>query len=99
PTGPLPASIDFPLYPQEEPGQFRAILFGDPQPRNQQEIDFMAHDVLPELIGTDAAFGVTLGDIAFNNLEVFEPQARAIAVLGIPWYNVIGNHDVNYDAR
>ena len=28
PTGPLPDSIDFPLYPQAEPNQFRAILFG-----------------------------------------------------------------------
>ena len=36
PTGPLPKSVDFPLYPQEEPDQFRAIMFGDPQPRNQQ---------------------------------------------------------------
>jgi hypothetical protein len=99
PTGPLPDSIDFPVYAQKEPDQFRAILFGDPQPRNQQEVDFIAHDVIEELIGTDASFGVTLGDIAFDALEVFEPQARAIAILGIPWYNVIGNHDINYDAR
>jgi lysophospholipase L1-like esterase len=99
PTGALPSSIDFALYPQREPDKFRAILFGDPQPRNQQEVDFIAHDVVEELIGTDASFGVTLGDIAFDALEVFEPQARAIAILGIPWYNVIGNHDVNYDAR
>ena len=29
-TGPLPDSIDFPLYPQREPDQFKAIFFGDP---------------------------------------------------------------------
>lgn len=98
PTGPLPTSIDFPLYPQREPDQFKAILFGDPQPRDQREVDYVAHDVVEELVGTDASFGVTLGDITFDNLALFEPQARAIAVLGIPWYNVIGNHDVNYDA-
>ncbi|MEZ6117849.1 MAG: calcineurin-like phosphoesterase C-terminal domain-containing protein [Pirellulaceae bacterium] len=97
PTGPLPDSIDFPLYPQEEPQQFKAILFGDPQPRNIQEVDYVAHDVVDELIGTDASFGVTLGDIAFDDLSVFEPQARAIALIGIPWYNVLGNHDINYD--
>ncbi len=99
PTGPLPDSVDFPLYEQEEPSQFKAILFGDPQPRDQKEVDYIAHDVVEELIGTEASFGVTLGDIAFDNLDVFEAQARAIAVLGIPWYNVIGNHDINYDAR
>lgn len=99
PTGPLPESVDFPLYPQEEPDEFKALLFGDPQPRDQKEVDYIAHDVVEELIGTDASFGVTLGDIAFDDLSVFEPQAKMIALLGIPWYNVIGNHDINMDAK
>jgi len=98
PTGDLPASIDFAMYPQKEPDQFKAILFGDPQPRDQQEIDYIAHDVIEELVGTDASFGVTLGDILFDDLSLFESQARSIALLGIPWYNVVGNHDINYDA-
>ncbi|REJ89254.1 MAG: metallophosphoesterase [Planctomycetota bacterium] len=99
PTGPLPESVDFPLYPQKEPDQFHALLFGDPQPRNQKEVDYVAHDVVEDLIGTDASFGVTLGDIAFDNLDTFQPQNRAIALLGIPWYNVLGNHDINFDAQ
>jgi len=99
PTGPLPPSINFPLYPQSEPAQFRAILFGDPQPRNQKEVDYIAHDVVEELIGADASFGVTLGDIVFNDLNVFEPLNKTIAFIGIPWYNVIGNHDINMDAK
>ncbi len=84
PTGPLPPTVDFPLYPQGEPDQFRALMFGDPQPRNQKEIDYIAHDVIEELVGTDASFGVTLGDILFDNLSLFESQARTIALLGIP---------------
>ena len=99
PTGPLPASIDFPLYPQREPDEFKALLFGDPQPKDQREIDFISHNILEALIGTDASFGVTLGDIVHDDLSLFEPQARAIAVLGIPWYNVLGNHDLNFDAQ
>lgn len=99
PTGPLPASIDFPLYEQKEPDQFRAVLFGDPQPRNQQEVEFVGHDVVEELIGVDASFGVTLGDIAFNNLDTFETLNKTIALIGIPWYNVIGNHDINFEAK
>ena len=98
PTGDLPDSIDFAMYPQAEPEQFNAILFGDPQPRDQKEIDYIAHDVIEELVGTDASFGVTLGDILFDDLSLFEAQARSIALLGIPWYNVVGNHDINYDA-
>lgn len=98
PTGELPDSINFALTPQAEPEQFKAILFGDPQPRDQKEIDYIAHDVIEELVGTDASFGVTLGDILFDDLSLFDAQAKSIALLGIPWYNVIGNHDINYDA-
>jgi hypothetical protein len=99
PTGRLPKSIDFPLYPQREPEKFRAILFADTQPRDQKEVDYVGHDAVEELIGTDASFGVTLGDVVFDDLEVFEPLNRTIALIGIPWYNVIGNHDINQDVK
>lgn len=99
PTGPLPASIDFPLQPQEESRSFRALFFGDTQPRNVREVDYIRHDIVEPLIGkTDAKFGVTLGDIVFDDLSVFEPLIDTIALLGLPWYNVLGNHDINYDS-
>ncbi|MFY8056556.1 MAG: metallophosphoesterase N-terminal domain-containing protein, partial [Planctomycetaceae bacterium] len=89
PTGPLPASVDFPLYHSPEPAAFDVIFFGDPQPRNQQEIDFIAHDVIEELAGAQAAFGVTLGDILFDDLSLFDNFNRALSHIGVPWYNVI----------
>ncbi len=97
PTGPLPDSIDFPLVPSDESGTFDFVLFGDTQPRNQQEIDYITHDVVEELVGVNAAFGVTLGDVVYDDLNMFEPINRAIAHVGLPWYNVIGNHDKNMD--
>ena len=99
PTGPLPESIDFPLVRSEEPERFDAIFFGDTQPRNLAEVEYIAHDVVADLIGTDAAFGVTLGDIVFDDLDMFEPLNGAIGQIGIPWYNVIGNHDINFCAE
>ena len=99
PTGDLPKSVNIALYDHPEPDQFKAILFGDPQPRNQREVDYIAHDVVEELVGTDASFGITLGDIVFDDLTMFEPQASAIAMIGIPWFNVVGNHDLNMDAK
>ena len=98
PTGPLPASIDFPLHLNPEPGKFQALFFGDPQPRDQRELDYIGHDVIEELVGTDAKFGVTLGDILFDDLSLFDNNNALVALIGIPWYNVIGNHDINYDA-
>ena len=101
PTGPLPESIDFALQRHEEPDQFKAIMFGDPQPRNVKEVEYIAHDVVEQIVAEEAhgaAFGVTLGDIAFDDLSTFKPLNQAIALIGIPWYNVIGNHDLNYEA-
>ena len=98
PTGPLPPRIDFPLTVQNEADAFDVLFFGDPQPRNQQEIDYIAHDVVEDLIGSDAAFGVTLGDILFDDLSLFDAYNRTIGRIGIPWYNVIGNHDINFAA-
>lgn len=99
PTGDLPKSINFPLYKQDEPEQFKAIMFGDPQARDTKEVEYIKRDIVQELIGTDASFGVTLGDIVFDDLDVFEPLNQTIAMIGIPWYNVVGNHDINLDAK
>jgi hypothetical protein len=99
PTGPLPVSIDFALSPQKEPDTFQAIFFGDTQPRDLKEVGYFKHDIVDELIGTtEAKFGVTLGDIVFDDLSVMEPHNAAVALIGLPWWNVIGNHDVNADA-
>ncbi len=98
PTGPLPSSINFPLSPAEEPDTFKAIFFGDPQPSSIEQINYIAHDVIAELIGTDAKFGVTLGDIMFDKLNLFEQSNANVALIGIPWYNVVGNHDINFDS-
>jgi hypothetical protein len=101
PTGPLPKSVDFALYRRPEPDQFRALFFGDTQPRNVSEVEYMAHDVIQQLIankGHQASFGVTLGDIVFDDLDVMQPHNEVVALVGIPWYNVLGNHDMNFDA-
>jgi hypothetical protein len=97
PTGPIPPGVDFPLYRQTEPDTFSVIFFGDTQPRNVEEVNYIAHDVVEELVGSDAAFGVTLGDIVFNDLSVFPVLNGVVGRIGIPWYNVIGNHDLNMD--
>ncbi|MCB0825956.1 MAG: calcineurin-like phosphoesterase family protein [Armatimonadetes bacterium] len=100
PTGPLPKSIDFPLYRSREGNAFTALFFGDPQPRDQREVDYVRKDIVEPLVGKhNAVFGVTLGDIAFDNLDTFVPLNKSISMLGVPWYNVIGNHDMNYESK
>jgi hypothetical protein len=38
PTGALPDSVDFALYPRQEPDRFKVVVFGDIQARTQQEV-------------------------------------------------------------
>ena len=100
PTGDLPEDINFPLYKNAEPETFKILLFADPQPRDEKEVDYVAQDVVKDLIDSkEHAFGVTLGDIAFDNLDTFESLNQTIALIGIPWRNVLGNHDLNLDAK
>ena len=98
PTGPLPEQINFPLIERQESAQFEAILFADPQPQTQRELDYIRDDVVAELIDTQAAFGITLGDILYDDLSMFPRYNALIAQIGIPWYNVPGNHELNFEA-
>jgi len=98
PTGQLPASLDFPLIRQSEPTKFDVILFTDPQPESEAELDFVRDDVVNALIGSRAAFGITTGDILFDDLSMYARHNRIVGQIGIPWWNLGGNHDLNFEA-
>jgi hypothetical protein len=98
PTGPLPDSVDFPLRKTDEPTSFDVILFTDTQPESDIELSFVRDDVINGVVGTQAAFGVTMGDIMFDDLSLYGRHNRIVAQIGIPWYNVAGNHDLNFEA-
>lgn len=97
PTGPLPESINFPLHRQETGSQFRALAFADPQAGTHEELRFVREDVVDELVGTDAAFGITVGDVVADNLALYPRQSRIVGQIGIPWWRLPGNHDMNFD--
>ena len=99
PTGTLPQAIDFPLVPQNESEAISALFFGDPQARGLKEVNFIARDVVQECIGTDAKFGVSLGDIVADDPALFKEISESVAQIGIPWYNIFGNHDHNRAAK
>lgn len=99
PTGELPQSVDFALYPQREPRRFSAIIFGDTQPRDVKEVGYIARHIVRELVGTkEASFLTVLGDVVFDDLTVFEPLNRVLAQIGVPVHPVLGNHDMNFDS-
>ncbi len=97
-TGPPPAQIDFPLYPQREDSPFRVLVVGDPQPRSREDIDHFGRDILAELGSYGAVFGVSLGDIVHDDLALYPTLINAMGLVGVPWFHVYGNHDMNLDA-
>ena len=40
-----------------------------------------------------------MGDILFDDLSMFPRYNALIAQIGIPWYNVPGNHELNFEAE
>ena len=98
PTGKLPRSVDFGLLPREEDSKFTALIFGDPQPYTLEEVDYFARGVVADLgdVG-HIPFGLSLGDLVGDDLDLFNPYIQALKEVGIPWYNLLGNHDLNFD--
>lgn len=100
PTGKLPKSLDFPLYRQEESNTFQALVFGDPQAYNMEEIAYFKKGIIDDIQATEGiSFGISLGDLVGDDLDLHPPYQRAVAELGLPWFNVMGNHDMNFDVK
>ncbi|PRX43247.1 calcineurin-like phosphoesterase C-terminal domain-containing protein [Salegentibacter salegens] len=99
-TGEIPKSVDFALIPSEEKEDFTALIFGDPQPYTQEEVDYFADGIVAEVEGIEnVPFGLSLGDLVGNDLDLFNPYIKAVKNVGISWYNLLGNHDINFDVE
>lgn len=100
PTGKLPKSLDFGLIETPETDSFTALVFGDPQVYTIEEIEYFKKGIISEVEGIqNIPFGISLGDLVGDDLSLFKPYISAVKKIGIPWYNVLGNHDLNFDAK
>nr|WP_297337903.1 calcineurin-like phosphoesterase family protein [Algoriphagus sp.] len=98
PTGDLPKQVNFGLRKKPEADSFTTLVFGDPQPYTLEEVDFFDRGIVSEVEGIqNVAFGIALGDLVGDDLSLFKPYSKAVGKVGIPWFNVLGNHDENYD--
>lgn len=100
PTGPLPETINFALIPAKVHNEFKAMAFADPQAKTEEEQDMVREDVTNELAGNpfDALFGITAGDVVFDTLSLYERHNKMFGQIGIPMWNVPGNHDINFES-
>jgi hypothetical protein len=100
-TGPLPAAIDFPLTViADASNQFEAHAFADPQSRTELDQDKMREDLVTTLIGNpfSAEFGITVGDVVFDNLGLYDRHKDMMALMDTPQWYLPGNHDMNFES-
>ncbi|MES2829578.1 MAG: calcineurin-like phosphoesterase family protein [Bacteroidota bacterium] len=79
------------------------IIWADPQVRTKDDVQQMMETSVPDTIaqikalGPDAlVHGICVGDIAWDFLEYFEDYNKAVALMGIPFFQALGNHDMDY---
>ena len=101
PTGPLPDNIDFPLHKlSSQEIRFTAHAFADPQARSDLGEDMLREDLVNTLLGNpyQAEFSITVGDVVFDNLGLYDRHKEMIGLIGIPQWNLPGNHDMNFES-
>jgi hypothetical protein len=75
------------------------LVFGDPQPKSALDVDYYRRDIIAPLAGRpEARLGISLGDIAHDDLTLLPEIKAADAALDTPWLYAAGNHDLDFDA-
>lgn len=106
-SGPLPRRIDFALReraPLAAGAALDVLVFGDPQAKNADDVESYRRSIVDPARASMASgafaarFGMSLGDIASDDLSLYPAIDRVTATLRMPWMHVAGNHDQDEDA-
>lgn len=85
---------------------YTLLAMADPQTKNLEQFARFERESVPDFKATIAdseskqvsTVGIALGDIAWDDLDLFNNFKQAMAGLNIPVYPVIGNHDHDLNA-
>lgn len=91
--------VDFPLNLHKEEGNVKMAWLGDPQVDIIDDVYHVGRLVTEELMANPPDFIVPLGDLSFDNLEIFKPLAETIGKVSVPVFYTIGNHDLNFGGK
>ena len=79
------------------------IIWADPQVAHARDVEKMLNETVPDVkklvaaAGPDALLhGITVGDIVWDKLELFKDYDEAVSRMGIPFFQCLGNHDMDY---
>lgn len=96
---------EFRLQPLDRDDEEHAFLFlADPQTQTEAEVQQFQDETVPDVrqtvkaLGDRPVFGVGGGDLVFDDLSLYPGYEAAVQQMGIPFVQVVGNHDLNFDA-
>lgn len=99
-------AMDFELAPREDSGERHTMLaLADVQTEDAADVALFHGDTVPDIRSWLAAhdgtpvFGVAVGDIMWDNLELYPEYERGVREVGVPFFQVVGNHDLVFQAR
>ncbi|WP_207514346.1 calcineurin-like phosphoesterase C-terminal domain-containing protein [Longitalea luteola] len=82
------------------------VVWADTQMISKKDVELLKSQSVPDLQALVASYpkntlfhGIGCGDLVWDHFELFEDYKQAVGMCGIPFYNVIGNHDMDNDAR
>ncbi|WP_026898494.1 calcineurin-like phosphoesterase C-terminal domain-containing protein [Daejeonella oryzae] len=80
------------------------IIWADPQVKNERDVQLMLSQSVPDVrrlieeSGSEALFhGIGVGDLVWDEHSLFKRYNEAVAGMGIPFFQVLGNHDMDYN--
>ncbi len=98
------AEANFDLDPLEHDDANHALLaLPDIQTEHDFEMARFHAESVPDLIrtvgelATPEVFGVSCGDIMYDDLSMYPDYEEGIARVGVPFFQCIGNHDLDFD--
>ncbi len=101
-TGQLEQRADFALVTERRGTDTHAfVALADPQMLDAADMEAFHATTVPSVLATVRdlgpipVFGVSVGDILFDRLELFGEYERAVSRMGIPFAQVVGNHDLD----
>lgn len=98
--------VDFELIKSEKSHlKHNLILWADPQVLEMEEFDQL-QEVIDDVNKTITSFpaeipvhAISAGDNVFDRLNFFDKYKQMISQVKVPFYHVIGNHDMDYNNR
>ena len=83
-----------------------AIVWADPQINNKEEAEMLLATAVPDtkeltkrLSATGPVHGIAAGDLSWDAPLIIPAYKKAISETGIPFYQVLGNHDMDINVR